>query len=153
MLKRVKFEIMYATHCETYMVKDVAATNANIHACEDEWQAEVENCKDQISKYTDLKNEIAGKQAEATALQSEMANNAAVMATANITHEGAVGDVSSCANCLEELQESYASMSAECDSEIADWTAKQQEAQAEHDGCKSDESLVVYKPEEHCWDD
>jgi chromosome segregation ATPase len=153
MLKRVKKEIMYGRHCETVMVLDVAATNANIKACEDEWQGEVENCKDQISKYTDLKNEIAGKQAEATALQAEMANNASVMATANITHADAVGDVSSCSNCLDELQESYASMSAECDNEIADWTAKQEEAQNNKDGCKSDASLEVYKPEEHCWDD
>ena len=151
MLKRIRCEIK--NYCETVMVLDQAATNANIKECENDWQAEINNCKDQINKYNDLKNEIAQKDAEAQALQTEMANNSSVMATANITHPDAVKDVDSCSTCLDDLRASYSEMSASCDQEIADWTAKQNEAQQNKDGCKSDASLEVWRAEEHCYPD
>ena len=149
MLKKIKENILMGYfdengqyHCTNTKVVDRVETDKAIKACEDAWQAEVDECTAQIEKYQQLKEEIGKKRDEASALQSEFHNNGTILKGANVNHPDT--NLSGCETCLEDLMTAYDEMSAQCDSEVSDWGDKKAAAEAKKGSCPAD-TPVVYK--------
>ncbi len=124
--------------CTWHTVVDEAATNAKIKECEDQWQAEVDECDAQIQQYKELIGEINTKMAEANSLQKEFANNASALSAANITHPGATDAMAGCQNCITEVKEAYTSMINQCQSSISTWNQKKTAAMNKKGSCPAD---------------
>ena len=145
MLKIIRNDISNIKRGEVcYTVRDEAATQAKIHACEDRNQAEIDECNQQIEAYSNLKTDMYNKINEANGLLAEANSNNAALSNANIN-----ADLGQCTECLEKSISAYQDVLNDCNSQLAHWMDQKAKYQQEKLECKTDEANVVTKTECH----